>query len=78
MLVAATSDEGGPKACSHEDKDALDPPPVDCANQVTTQAIVDVPPQLQPLPSITDIATASPSQQEFDVKLAGDPHYDSV
>ena len=46
MLVAATSDEGGPKACSHEDKDTLDLPPVDCANQVTTQAIVDVLPQL--------------------------------
>ena len=32
-LVAATSDEGSPKASSREDKDALDLPPVDCASQ---------------------------------------------
>ena len=75
MLVAATSDEGGPKACSHEDKDALDLPPVDRASQATTQAIVDVLPQLMPLPSVTDIATTSPSQQEFDAGQAKDSHY---
>ena len=61
-LIAATSDEGTPKASSCEDKGALELPPVDRASQATTQAIVDVLPQLLPLPSITDIATASPSQ----------------
>ena len=64
--VAATSGVGGPDASSHEDKDVVDFPPADCTSQATTQAIVDVLPQLQPLPSVTDISTASPSQQEFD------------
>ena len=63
-LVAATSGVGSPKASSREDKDTVDLPPADCASQATTQAIVDVLPQL--LPSVTDIATASSSQQEFD------------
>ena len=57
--VAATSDEDSPKTSPREDKDALDLPPVDCASRATTQAIVDVLPQLLPLPSVTDIATAS-------------------
>ena len=57
--ATATSDEGSPKTSLHEDKDALDLPPVDCASRATTQAIVDVLPQLLPLPSVTDIATAS-------------------
>ena len=78
MLVATTSKEGSSQACSREDKNALDLPPVDCASQVTTQAIVDALPQLQPLPSVTDMATVSRSQQEFDVELAGDPHHDTV
>ena len=64
--VAATSGVGSPKASSCEDKDILDLPPADYASQATTQAIVDVLPQLQPLPSVTDISTASPSQQGFD------------
>ena len=64
-LVAATSGVDSPKASSREDKDTVDLPPGDCASQATTQAIVDVLPQL--LPSVTDIiATASSSQQEFD------------
>ena len=66
--VAATSDEGSPKASSREDKDALDLPPVDCASQATAMAIVDVLPQLQPLQSVADIATASPSQKDFDAE----------
>ena len=70
-LLAATSDEGSPKASSCEDKDALDPSPVDR----TSQAIVDVLPQLLPQPSVTDIATASPSQQELDAEQARDSHY---
>ena len=77
-LVVATSDEGGPKASSREDKDALGLPPVDCASQATAMAIVDVLPQLLPLPSVTDIATASPSQKEFDAKQARDCHNDTV
>ena len=65
-LVAATSGVGSPKASSHGEKDAVDLPPVDQASQAATQAIIDVLPQLQPLPSVADITTASPSQQEFD------------
>ena len=76
-LVAATSDEGSPKASSCEDKGALELPPLDRASQATTQAIVDVLPQLLPLPSPTDIATASPSQQELDVEQARDSYYDT-
>ena len=48
------------------------------ASQAITQAIVDVLPQLLPLPSVTDMATASPSQQEFEAEHARDPHYDTV
>ena len=76
-LIAATSDEGTPKASSCEDKGALELPPVDRASQATTQAIVDVLPQLLPLPSVTDIATTSPSHQEFDAEQAKDSHYDT-
>ena len=65
-LVAATSEEGSPKASSREDKDALDLSPVDCASQATAMAIIDVLPQQLPLPSVADVATASPSQKEFD------------
>ena len=65
-MVAATSGVGSPEASSREDKDVLDLPPADYASQATTHAIVDVLPQLQPLPSVTGISTASPSQQEFD------------
>ena len=64
-------------ASSREDNDALDLSPVDRTSQATTQAIVDVLPQLLPLPSVTDIATASPSQQELDVEQARDSHYDT-
>ena len=77
-LVAATSDEGSPKAISREDKDALDLSPVDCASQTTAIAIVDVLPQLLPLPSVADIATASPLQKEFDAEQARDSHYDTA
>ena len=65
-LVAATSGVGSPKASSCEDKDALDLPSEGQESQATTQAIADVLPQLLPLPSVTDIGTASLSQQEFD------------
>ena len=57
-------------ASSDEDKDVLDLPPLDRASQATTQVIVDSLPQLLPPPSVTGIATASPSQQEFDAKCA--------
>ena len=57
---------GSPKASSREDKDVLDLPPSDYASQATTHAVVDVLPQLLPLPSVPDISTASPSQLEFD------------
>ena len=57
---------GSPEASSREDRDAVDLPPADCTSQATTQAIVDVLPQLLSPPSVTDISTASPSQQEFD------------
>ena len=77
-LVAATSCEGSPKASSREDTDALDLPPVDCASQATAMAIVGVLPQLLPLPSVTDIATTSPSQKEFDAEQARDSHDDTV
>ena len=77
-LVAATSDEGSPKAISREDKDALDLPPVDCASQSIAMAIVDMLPQLLPLPSVTDIATVSPSQKEFDAEQARDSRNDTV
>ena len=77
-LVAATSVEGSLKASSHEDKDALDLPPVDCASRETAMAIVDVLPQLLPLPSVTDTATASPSQKESDAEQARDSHDDTV
>ena len=60
-----------------EDKDVLELPPVARASQATTQAIVDVLPQLLPLPLVTDIATTSPSQQEFDAGQAKDSHYDA-
>ena len=76
-LVAATSDEGSPKASSREDKGAPDLPSVDCASQATATAIVDVLPQLLPLAPVTDIATTSPSQQEFDAEQAKDSHYDT-
>ena len=68
--VAATSNEGSPKASSREDKDTPDLPSLDPTNQATTTAIVNVLPKLPP---ITDIVTASPSQQEFDVEHARDP-----
>ena len=77
-LLATTSDEGNFKASSRQDKDALDFAPVDCASQTTAIAIVDVLPQLQPLPSVADIATASPSQKEFDGEQARDSHHDTA
>ena len=78
-LVTATSDDGGPNATSsREDKDGLDLPPVDRASQTTTQAIVDVLPQLLSLHSLTDTAATSPPQQKVDVDHARDPHYDTV
>jgi hypothetical protein len=69
-LVAAVGDEGSTKASSREDryKDALDLPPVDRASGANTMAIVDVLPQLPPLPSVTDIAITSLSPQEFDAE----------
>ena len=77
-LVAATSAEGGAKATSsREDSDVLDLLPVDRASQATAMAIVDVLPQLLPLPSVTDIATASPSEKEFDAEQARDSHDDT-
>ena len=76
--VAATSDEGSPKPSPREDKDALDLPPVDRASQAATQAIYDALPRLLPLSSVTGIATASLSQQVFDVEHARDPHDDTV
>ena len=77
--VAAASDEGSPKTSPREDKDALDLPPVDRAShQAATQAIYDALPQLLPLSSVTGIATASLSQQVFDVEHARDPHDDTV
>ena len=75
--AAATSDEGSPKTSLREDKHALDLPPLDRASQATTQSIVDALPQLLPPPSVTDIATASLSQQEFDGGHARDPHDDT-
>ena len=69
-LVAATSDEGGPKASSREGKGTPNLPSLDRTSQATATAIVNVLPQLPP---ITDIATASPLQQEFDVEHARDP-----
>ena len=57
---------------------ALDLSPVDCASQATGMAIVDVLPQQLPLPSVADIATASPSQKEFDAEQARDSHYDTA
>ena len=75
--AATTSDEGSPKTSLREDKDALDLPSVDRASQVTTQSNVDALPQLLPPPSVTDIATASLSQQEFDTEHARDPHDDT-
>ena len=78
-LVAATSDEGGAKATSsREDNDVLDLLPADRASQATAMAIVNVLPQLQPLPSVADIATASPSQKEFDAEQARDSHHDTA
>ena len=77
-LVAITSDEGSPKASSREDKDALDLSPMDGVSQATAMAIIDVPTQLQPLPSVADIATASPSQKEFDAERARDSHYETM
>ena len=76
--VAATSDEGSPKPSLREDKHALDLPPVDRTSQATTQSNVDALPQLLPPPSVTDIATASLSHQEFDAEHARDPHDDTV
>jgi hypothetical protein len=66
--------EGGPEASSHEDKDALDSPSANRAIQATTMTILDRP--LSPtLPSATDIAIDSPSQQVLDAEHAGDtPH----
>ena len=78
VLVATTGDKGSTKASSQENKDAIDLPPVDRTSQAITQAIVDVLPQLLPLPSVTDIATASPSQQEFEAEHGRGPHYDTV
>ena len=69
-LVSATGDEGSLKASSREDKGTPDPPSVDRASQATATAILNVLPQLPP---ITDIVTASPSQQELDVEHARDP-----
>ena len=40
--------------------------------------IVDMLPQLLPLPSVTDIATASPSQKEFDAEQARYSRNDTV
>lgn len=68
-----TGDEGSPKASSHEHKGALGLPPVDCASQANTMAILDVLLQPPPLPSVTDIAVTSPSKQEFDVEHISDP-----
>jgi hypothetical protein len=64
--------EGGPEASSHEDKDTLDPPSANRAIQAATMAILDRPPS-PTLPSTTDIAVASPSQQGLDVGHTGDP-----
>ena len=75
--AAATSDEGIPKTSLHEDKDVLDLPLVDRVSQSTTQSIVDALPKILPPPSVTDIATASLSQQEFDGEHARDPHDDT-
>ena len=77
-LVAAISNEGRPKASLREDKDALDLPPMDRGRQAIAQAVVDALPQLLPVPSVADMATASPSQKEFDAEQARDPHYDTV
>ena len=41
-LVAATSDEGSPKASSQENKDTLDHLRVDHSSQAITHAIIDV------------------------------------
>ncbi|KAN0140442.1 hypothetical protein V8E53_001651 [Lactarius tabidus] len=73
-LVAAAGDEGSTKASSREDhhKDALDIPPIDRASGASTMAIVDVLPQLPPLPSVTDKAIASLSPQEFDAENTRD------
>ena len=51
---------------------------MDRASQAITQAIIDVLPQLLPLATVTDVVTASPSQQEFEEEHARDPHYDTV
>ena len=78
-LVAATSDGGGAEATSsREDNDDLDLLPADRASQTTTQAIVDVLPQLLSLHSLTDTAATSPPQQKVDADHARDPHYDTV
>ena len=68
--VAATSDEGSPKASSREDKGTPDLPSLDRASQAAATAAVNVLPQLPP---ITGITTGSPSQQEFDVEHTKDP-----
>ena len=64
--------EGSPKAGSHEDKDTLDPPPVNRAIQANTMTTLDRPPP-PTLPLTTDITIASPSQQGLDTEHAGDP-----
>jgi hypothetical protein len=67
-LVAATGDEGNPKAGSHEGKDTLDLLPVGCAIQANIMAID---PLSQPsLPSATDTAIMGSSQWELDARHA--------
>ena len=46
--------------------------------QAIAQAVVDALPQLLPVPSVADMATASPSQKEFDAEQARDYPYDTV
>lgn len=75
-LSLATGDEGNPKASPRE-HDALDLPPVDRASQANTMAIVNLLPQLPPLPSATDMVIEGPSQQEFDAENTGDPPHTS-
>lgn len=75
-LVTTASDagdEGSRKASSRKHKDVLGLPPVDCASQANTTAILDVLPQLPPLPSVTDIVVTTLSQQKFDVEHTRDP-----
>ncbi|KAN0139532.1 hypothetical protein V8E53_002648 [Lactarius tabidus] len=69
-LVPATDDEGSLNTGPCEDEDALDLPPGERAIQAN---IMTVDLLLQPpLPSVTHIAIAGPSQRELDVGHRGD------